>query len=338
MKSAVPALASVLLFCALLPAQDTSRKPHPLAPSLPQLTAEEEERLDRIIDRFIQFDLGQLKGPEGEKALAEFQKLGPEAFFALVRGFNKAAALDGSCPALIIGKKLLAILRSTSDPQLLEFAREAIGAGVGPTRHSGLIRDLRTVVLLRKRDLGRNPAVALAPTPERKLIVIKPRSEREKTLDTMPLDDLLKAIDREKDPARLKELLAALEKRPAAGAVAMLGRLAAAADDSDTRTLAFDHLTRNLTRQPVDTVRELLKDEQPQVRAAAALVAGDRSLRCAAELVGLLADQESEVRQSARKALMQLTGQDFGPEVFSTPAEQAEAVKKWREWLKKSGQ
>ena len=293
----------------------------------------EEEKLDAIVDRFIQFDLGQLKGAEGQQAQQAFLQLGPEAFFVLVRGFNKAAVMEGSCPALVIGKKLLDIVRRTNDPQLLEFARENIGAGLNVKRHAGLIRDLRTVILLRRRDLGSNPGVAYTPPAESGKIIIRPRSQREKALDAMPLDDLVKALGQEKDPARLKEMLAALERRPTA--VAALGKLADDADDSDIRIRAFEALTKNLTRQPAETLRGLLKDEQPAVRSAAALVMGERKLRYLDELIRLLEDKEGEVRQSARKALAQLTSQDFGPEVFSTPEEQAAAVKKWREWREK---
>src|SRR5262245_53090423 len=101
----------VLIALALLgaagQAADAPRKPHPLVPSLPLLPREEEDRLDDIVNRFILFDIGQLPGPEGQKAQAEFQKLGPEAFFALVRGFNRALAVEGSCPAVTIARKLM---------------------------------------------------------------------------------------------------------------------------------------------------------------------------------------------------------------------------------------
>ena len=120
----------------LVPAQPGNpdakqRKPNPLAPSLPLLTAEEEDKLDRIIDRFILFDLGQLPGEDGKRALADFKNLGPEAFFALVRGINKAATIEGSCPAATIAKKLGSVLRGSNDLDLLDFARENIGAGLG---------------------------------------------------------------------------------------------------------------------------------------------------------------------------------------------------------------
>src|SRR5205085_5707284 len=107
----------------------TPRKPSPFAPSLPELTEEEEAKFDAIVDRFIQYDTGRLRGPDAKKALEDFQRLGPEATFALIRGLNRAAAIDHSCPALTIGRKLSGILKTTKDTELLQFARENVGAG-----------------------------------------------------------------------------------------------------------------------------------------------------------------------------------------------------------------
>src|SRR5690349_1375375 len=105
MSSAMLSLALAALLAAEPAKTEKPRPPHPFAPSLPQLTDDEEAELDRIIDRFILFDLGKLKGEEGKKALADFQKLGPDATFALIRGMNRAAAIESSCPAVVIGKK-----------------------------------------------------------------------------------------------------------------------------------------------------------------------------------------------------------------------------------------
>src|SRR5688572_30752368 len=85
-------ILTILLLVAVARA-DEPRKPHPFAPSLPELTEEEEKKLDGIIDRFILYDIGQLRGEEGQKAVREFAKLGPEAIPALIRGINRAAAI-----------------------------------------------------------------------------------------------------------------------------------------------------------------------------------------------------------------------------------------------------
>src|SRR5947209_3385886 len=85
---------------------DTARKQSSIAPSLHELTDDEEAELDRIIDRFIDGDIGKLRGADAKKARQEFGRLGPDAIPALIRGINKAAKIEGSCPATIIAKKL----------------------------------------------------------------------------------------------------------------------------------------------------------------------------------------------------------------------------------------
>src|SRR5579884_2529437 len=147
-------LLTLTVVIALGPAQPTykgqPRKPSPVAPSLPLLTDEEEDELDRIIDRFIAADIGKLTGAEARKAKEDLKKLGPPAIPALIRGLNRAAKLEQSCPALILARRLSDLLNRTDDLELLEFARENIGAGVEKSRHLGALRGLRGEIVLRK--------------------------------------------------------------------------------------------------------------------------------------------------------------------------------------------
>lgn len=130
-----------------------------------ELTAEEEDKLDQVIDRFIEYDIGKLRGAEGKKALEDFSKLGPESIPSLIRGLNKAASLSHSCPAVSIGKKLSRLLASSEDDKVLDFARENIGAGVSRSPYSSLFDNLKLTCMLRKRalrdmqSLKRNPPV-----------------------------------------------------------------------------------------------------------------------------------------------------------------------------------
>jgi hypothetical protein len=139
----------------------TPRPPNPLAPSLPETTDAEEDAFDRVIDRFIEADTGKMKGPEAKQAISAFQQLPPEATFALIRGMNKAAAIDHSCPAVTIAKKLAVTVRTTRDPMLLEYVRENVGAGVERSRHMGVIKDLKVMASSRKSALAREPAPAI---------------------------------------------------------------------------------------------------------------------------------------------------------------------------------
>ncbi len=317
MRSTLLTFLLVFLLPAALPAQKKEpRKPNPFAPSLPQLTDEEEEEIDRIVDRFILYDTGRLRGPEGKKALAEFNKLGPEAIFGLIRGLNKAAGIEASCPALTIGKKVLGILRSTRDVQLLEFARENIGAGVGKTRHGGVLNDLRVACMFRKRAVGQGAVVA---APAKKA----PRS--------MSVAELTAAIPKERG-LRRRQLLAELAGRQGDEVIDAL-RSAAATPDAEVGPLGRTLLARHLAALDADALKEKLKDDREEVRAAAARAVGMKGLRFGDELIGLLTDANPDVCKAAHQSLVRLSrGIDYGPKQDASEGERAEAVKKWKAW------
>src|SRR6266536_475494 len=155
------------LTAAVLLAGDSStdkspRSPHPSAPSLPKLTDDEEKTLDTIIDRFMDYDVGKLRGKEGLKARQDFERLGPEAIPALLRGIHRAAGVNDSCPVVVISYKLGRLLGSTQDTKLLQFARDEL-AGVGPTRHAAVVQDLRVGIMLRRNALLRAGVAELKP-------------------------------------------------------------------------------------------------------------------------------------------------------------------------------
>src|SRR5665213_3965358 len=117
------------LVAVLLGAKDdASRKVSAVAPSLPALTKEEEAKIETVVDRLILADTGRLRGEEARKAIKEFDKLGPEAIPALIRGLQQSAKMSQSCPVVLISKKLLRLLEGSSDPILLEYARDELGA------------------------------------------------------------------------------------------------------------------------------------------------------------------------------------------------------------------
>src|SRR5262245_5150953 len=96
--------AALLTLLALAPADPPAV--NPIAPSLPVLTKEQEERIEKVIDRFILFDSGKLPAGQGAKAKADFLALGPEAIPQLIEGLNRAANLQDSCPEVLIARKL----------------------------------------------------------------------------------------------------------------------------------------------------------------------------------------------------------------------------------------
>jgi hypothetical protein len=286
-------------------------EPNPLAPSLPELTREEEDQLDDVINRFIQFDTGQLRGDEGKKAQREFEKLGPEAIPALIRGLNRAARLKHSCPTAKIAKKLYRMLGATDDRELLEFARENIGAGVERTLHAGTLRELRLLCTARKGLLAK----AAPPGPQPKFMSTAKLSEAAST----------------SRGAQLKVILVELERRRGDDVV---GGLATAALDSerDVADLSRNLLEKYLSRQEPALVRLKLKDSHVEVRKAAARAVAAKLPELTGDLIDLLGDAEAEVRQTAHQALVKLARQDFGPASDATRPQIDDAIRKWRAW------
>src|SRR5262245_55625758 len=135
MKSALVLLALLLVPFCLSAQTAKQRESNPLAPSLPLLTDKEEEKIDNVIDRFIQNDIGHVRGKQGKKAPKRFRDLGPEASTGMIRCLNRAAKIESSCPAVTIARKLAVMLRTSNDPDLLDCARENVGAGITQSRH-----------------------------------------------------------------------------------------------------------------------------------------------------------------------------------------------------------
>ncbi|MBI2807750.1 MAG: HEAT repeat domain-containing protein [Planctomycetes bacterium] len=279
------------LVCLLLAGAQpaTEREPHPLAPSLPRLTKAESQHVDAVIEKFIQYDIGKLKGPAGKKALDDFNRLGPEATFNLINGLNRAANMESSCPAVIIARKLAGTLGRTSDLKLLEFARENIGADVTAKRHINVLRDLQTGIILRRGYLQRRAAVS-GSVPG---------------LASLSDDKLEKAISQERRTPQLKSLLTEASNRVGSKAVEILLQ-GISSENPQVSKLSSGLLANNLRRQPPSVLKDLLKHDRPVVRKSAAQQIGARRLPYGEELMPLLKDSDEGVRQAARQALDRL--------------------------------
>ena len=314
-------LVLALAVCGTADTPETKEKPKhsPYAPSLPYLTKEEEDKLDEIIDRFMLYDIGRLQGEAARKALEDFKALGPEAIPALIRGLNRAATMEASCPVVTISQKLGSMLAKSDDEELLEFARENIGAGVGRTRHAGVLRDLRVSVMLRKNALARRPKAT------------GPKSPR-----VMSLSELADAASTERGP-RLKVLLAELERRNGKEVLPGLAN-AAASYDKEIKQLGRTLLVRHLSRQSEAVIREKLQDEIMEVRKAAMQVVVNKWPRLTPELIDLLSDDKEEVRTAAHDALVRLNrNQDLGPAADDDKEKISAAQEKWRNWWMRQG-
>ncbi len=314
--------AALLLFAGGDPYADRAR--HPLAKSLPQLTKEENAKIDAVVDRFIQLEIGKLPKSQEKSAKDELYRLGPEAIFALVDGFNRAAMMESSCATVTIGKKIESIVSSTSDVDLVAYVRENVGAGVDDARKKKLplvntIRNVQTTCLLRKGELLRK-GLAAGPGPT-----------TGKAIASMSMAELAKAAARERGEA-LKKVLTEVERRQTTQSLVILAR-AASGGDAETQKLARVLLVSHAEKQSPTQLKTLLKHDIAEVRAAAAKAVGNKGLRWGDELIALLQDDDSGVQQTARAALVQLAeGKDFGPSPNASVGERTAAVQSWRTW------
>lgn len=125
------------------------------------LPSDEKERLqDIVVDKFIEFDVGRLTGVEGAKARHDFDRLGPNAIRALVRGLNKSASIHASCPVMVIASKIETVLNENPDPALLRYALDNIGRDVPENaphlgRLQGLLSSLNHLRPSRSRTLAK---------------------------------------------------------------------------------------------------------------------------------------------------------------------------------------
>lgn len=116
----------------------------------PLLLASDDEngQHDEIVERFIQYDVGRLRGAAGIKARKDFQALGPDALPALVRGLNRSAGIHATCPVGVIASKLMQTLRVADSPAMTQYAIDNIGEGVSENAPH-----FRRIISLRDRFL-----------------------------------------------------------------------------------------------------------------------------------------------------------------------------------------
>jgi hypothetical protein len=81
-----------------------------------------------------------------------------------------------------------------------------------------------------------------------------------------------------------------------------------------------------------------LNNPNPTVRIMAIKWAGDNKVSSAIpQLVDLLQDEDTSVRFFAIEALQRITGTDNGYDYKAGPQLRAEAVERWREFIKSNG-
>ena len=150
-------------------------------------------RYDKVVNDFIQYDIGQLRGKAGQAARKRFMNLGEDAIPALVRGLNKSAGIHASCPVGVIAGKLIQSLRGLSDSSFSQYAMENIGRNVPEDAPH-----FRRILAFRRRWLGQTNQV-----PEAVAAVVAEQTMRDDgqllelvlALSEAPTDTLIAALE-----------------------------------------------------------------------------------------------------------------------------------------------
>jgi len=114
-----------------------------------------------------------------------------------------------------------------------------------------------------------------------------------------------------------------------AGAIPRLG--------GEAKGKAREALAQRLTRMTAATLRQELKDDDPEIRRAAALACAMKDDKShVPDLIPLLEDREPIVGRAAHAALKNISRKDFGPEANASRQETANAMAAWRGWWDKT--
>jgi hypothetical protein len=106
----------------------------------------------------------------------------------------------------------------------------------------------------------------------------------------------------------------------------------------EMKTKARDALAERMSRMTAGTLKDKLRDDDLEIRRAAALaVAMKEEKSLVPRLIELLDDSEQPVARAAHAALRNLTGQDFGPAADAGRDERAQAIAAWKDWWAKQG-
>ena len=116
---------------------------------VPKATPQREAVYDDVVQRYILYDIGRLRGLAGRKAALDFEALDLDAIPALVRGLNRSATLDASCPVMAISQKLTTLLSKCDDLEMIAQMRDTIGKDVGTTPYYDYLNSLKKACVQR---------------------------------------------------------------------------------------------------------------------------------------------------------------------------------------------
>jgi hypothetical protein len=108
--------------------------------------------------------------------------------------------------------------------------------------------------------------------------------------------------------------------------------------DGEIKKKAREALAERMARMTAATLEVRMKDDDPEMRRAAALAcAMKEEMEHVPRLIELLDDSEMAVSRAAYAALKSLSNKDFGPTKDADRAERDKAIAAWKAWWKDKG-
>jgi hypothetical protein len=309
--------------------------------------------LDVVVDRFIQYDIGQLRGSEGAQARNDFNRLQCEAIPALIRGFNTSTTLRASCPVIVIRSKLVSVMRQCNDLGMVELAMAQLGRGVPanapyyryiqqtvqqlvvllPDDHPLRLRQTLVAELAGSRDETRlRSALRSKNAIERWAAAKAAHTQGQRHGDLLiPLLDDDDAEVRDEAHSALVSLARSVDYGPEDSSDARERKQAVKLWNQWWQTQLNLAVPPAMFRLAASKVNGLLKSPDAKARWAAVLVAKERGMGFQTDVIELVRDVDPSVRHMARLYLVDQTdGADFGPVEDETAAE--EVYLKWKTW------
>jgi hypothetical protein len=104
----------------------------------------------------------------------------------------------------------------------------------------------------------------------------------------------------------------------------------------ETKMKARDALAERLARMTPNTLTDYLKDDEAEIRRAAALACALKESKAhVPQLIDMLRETDPAVERAVVAALKDLTGQNFGPPADATPEQRDKAIAAWKGWWAK---
>jgi hypothetical protein len=106
--------------------------------------------------------------------------------------------------------------------------------------------------------------------------------------------------------------------------------------NGDAKSKARNALANRFTRMTAVTLRQELKDDDPEIRRAAALACAMKDDKAhIPDLIPMLQDSEPIVGRAALAALKSLSGKDFGPKAGASAQDLKNSIEAWKGWWDK---